>query len=929
MLKSRLLKPLCLLKIFTAVLLFVFVLFSFSLAKTPPESPMLVKDKLLRQILDVFLYTSDIENAFRTAKKGTELFPNSVYWRRWLIKTSLWTQRPKEAYRNLLYLYRRGFDHGVTKQLYNLSLALRKYETALKILENKIKKGELGRLKGIEYLYEAVGEPERGIKFLTEIYQKYRNPEVLKYIARLQYNISPLKSLSTYEKIYREGKLKGEDLLRYVNLLFVKGEIEKAYEVLKSSNSENPDYLEDLSDLAWFLNDYDTALKASLKLIDLGKGREEDYVRVILVLLKRDPSRAKEISMAAFKKFKKPYLFSYVIDAYKKAKDYKGLYHAISSLSREEQRILEEEESFWYAEIETLTKLGELKLAKRTAQEMLKKIPRSSNALITYLWLLIDMKDYKEIKDFLLVWEDRLRKERKALIALSSANALLSRFHKSVIYMKEYLKEEKNPYIIYEISELFDDAGRQKDAEFYRYKAWIKLQRIRKSNPEALKNKTFLEYYIKAGFHFLAPVEIEDMFKKAEKYLNKEKLRDLRLSYELYKGNYYKSEFLIKRKGWRAEDWMALSIALNQYDKDLMRDVLKRSAIALPIRDRVEAFQRIGDINKAQEYAFYGLSENRRDYLLYKQFRDLLVENASNLRAWTGYERRSSVDMFTASLNVRYHLTNKYFMELLHNNIYVSSYSSDSYKDLPSLNWKTMLYLGRRLERGEVKIGVGRSKGVNSNTSLDIAGSFLLSKNINLEFGAGKNMPADETIYLLLGGVKDRAFSALSRAITSRTYLYDRIEYANFFSQDRKKVGYGIQNFMELSRKLRVGYPDYTIRTFLSSGIYKEKGGNKGTLDRIAPFAETKFLPSSFNELGVGFSFGQENRDLFTGLWRPFLDLSLSYNTSYGGGFSISAGVGGEILQQDNLSLECGYNKGFRGTDEDVLRLMIRYYFFF
>jgi hypothetical protein len=240
-----------------------------------------------------------------------------------------------------------------------------------------------------------------------------------------------------------------------------------------------------------------------------------------------------------------------------------------------------------------------------------------------------------------------------------------------------------------------------------------------------------------------------------------------------------------------------------------------------------------------------------------------------------------------------------------------------------------MLYLGRKLEKGEVKIGVGRSEHVDSNTSFDIAGSFYLYKNINLEFGAGKSITTDESIYLLLGGVKDRVFLALSHAITPKTFLYDRIEYANFFSQDRKKVGYGIQNLIELSRKLRAGYPDYTIRAFLSSGIYKEREGDKGTLDKITPFTDTKFLPSSFNELGVGFSFGHENRDLFTRVWRPFLDLSLSYNNRYEGGFSISGGVGGEIFKQDNLSLECGYIKGFGGTAEDVLKLMTRYYLLF
>ena len=887
--------------------------------------PTSKKEEILMLALNTFLYTSDLENAYRVAKKGVELFPNSIYWRSWLAKLSLWTQRPEEAYENLLFIYKKGLKKEVEENLYNLSLTLRKYETALEILEDKVRKGQIDKLEEIVYLYENLGEPEKGISFLTKLYESSKDQRILGYIAQVQYRLSPLKALELYEKLYEQGLLKENDLLNYVNILFVKGETEKAYRVLKGMPIESVEYYENLSDLAWLLKDYDTALMASSKLIELGKEREEDYVRVILVLLEKDFGKVKDLSLNAFKKFKKAYIFYFVAEAYRKDKDYRGLYNILSYLSEEEKRMLEGEEFYWYLKTELFTKLGYLNLARKTAEEMLKRFPNSSDVLITYLWILVDIKDYEKVNEFLMVWEDKLKKDIKALNALSAANALLTRFNRSINYLQEYLREENNPYLIYEISELFYNAGMDNYAEYYRHKAWTQLNKLKENNPELRKDGTFLEYYIRAGMHFLNPAQMEKLFKEAEAYMDNEKYKRLRLSYEFFKGNQDKAEFLIKRKGWEAEDWMKLSMALNQYDKDLMEKVLQKSAIALPIRDRVEAYRRTGNTEHAQEFAFYGLEKNPDDYLLYKQYRDLMIESADNLRINASYTNRSSVDMISTSINLRHHLNRKYFVDLHSDNVYVSSYDSNKYRNLPSFSWMSTLYLGRKLDRGEIKVGVGRSQYVESNTSFELSGKFYIYKNTSVDLGFGKNVRADESVYLLFGGLKDRLFLTLTHALTPKTFVYNRLEYSSFSSQDDEKVGYGFQNYAEIYRKLRVGYPDYTLRTFLSSGFYKEKEGGKGSLDKLTGFTDTKFLPQSFNELGIGFNFGYENRELYTRVWRPFMDISLSFNTRNGLNYSVFFGIGGKILKQDNLSLELGYSRRLRGAVDGFKRFDIRY----
>jgi len=64
-------------------------------------------------------------------------------------------------------------------------------------------------------------------------------------------------------------------------------------------------------------------------------------------------------------------------------------------------------------------------------------------------------------------------------------------------------------------------------------------------------------------------------------------------------------------------------------------------------------------------------------------------------------------------------------------------------------------------------------------------------------------------------------------------------------------------------------------------------------------------------------------------VWRPFFETGLFLNDVIGAGFSMEAGIGGHILEQDHLSVGGSYFKGVQGTTDNILKMYINYFLLF
>ncbi|RUM28549.1 MAG: hypothetical protein DSY32_04190, partial [Aquifex sp.] len=156
--------------------------------------------------------------------------------------------------------------------------------------------------------------------------------------------------------------------------------------------------------------------------------------------------------------------------------------------------------------------------------------------------------------------------------------------------------------------------------------------------------------------------------------------------------------------------------------------------------------------------------------------------------------------------------------------------------------------------------------------------------------------------------------------VTNRMWITLQFSGNKYYATDYTYLGKGFTGYGELTYKLRVGYPDYTFRVYAYGGDFKEEK-SKGIISKLSPYPDFVALPEDFFGLGSGFSFGYENRDSYTRVWRPFMNVDLGYNTVGGflGGFS--AGIGGALFGQDNLAVEINLTRNTGGVEETQVNI--------
>lgn len=71
--------------------------------------------------------------------------------------------------------------------------------------------------------------------------------------------------------------------------------------------------------------------------------------------------------------------------------------------------------------------------------------------------------------------------------------------------------------------------------------------------------------------------------------------------------------------------------------------------------------------------------------------------------------------------------------------------------------------------------------------------------------------------------MKDSIRSTIYYNLTSRISSDISAEFSRYRSQDGKNLGKGYIFSFEGFRKIRAGYPDYTVYTFLRKGNFSEK----------------------------------------------------------------------------------------------------------
>ena len=156
-----------------------------------------------------------------------------------------------------------------------------------------------------------------------------------------------------------------------------------------------------------------------------------------------------------------------------------------------------------------------------------------------------------------------------------------------------------------------------------------------------------------------------------------------------------------------------------------------------------------------------------------------------------------------------------------------------------------------------------------------------------------------------------------------------RYEKAAFYSQDDVYLGESDYFTANVYQQIRDGYPDIRIGVFYDNGYYSETTGSKGVIDTIQT-QNFQVLPRSFYNIGLNIAYGLANREIYTRVWRPYIQILPYYNSDLNDfTFSFEAGYGGKIFQQDHMSIGTSYSDSVNGIGGKVFEIYLNYQFLY
>jgi predicted Zn-dependent protease len=899
------------------------------------------EDEELKLMLNVFLYKSDLENAYKVASIGYKKNKRSFYWNKKMAEICQWTNRSARSMKHLRIMYELNHDEKIEDELIEYGIQSYQYEEIEPLVINKVLRDPSE--KNIDLLilvYTKIGFPEKVVEILREQYNKYKNPMFLTKALELSLEIGDLDLAKKYVNIIEKNRpYTKKDAILIAKYHYITHDIVKAYNSLsyvdnteiKKDSDNNIKYYQFKSDLGWYLQDNLNAAKASKHLMDLNKARLADYERVSFVYQKKNPKLAAEAVKRAYKEYKLSYLFySYANEAINN-KNYTELNELLNTIDVNNSD-LAKEALFWIIKSKVYAHYKNKELEKEALLKALFISPDDYQIKLTLLWSFMEVNDHENLKLILQDMSEHNDLDSSFYLPIASAYFYLQDINRASFYIQEllYLESPVTKLIEFKFLQAYIYQMQNNESSFIKVMQEIKetLKEKAKSNPKLKKQNEYLSNYLRASMYIMKADKFEKKLKKAKKYLSKKNYDEISYSWAIKNAAYEKSLKIYNRMKER-EIWVKFSNSLVFQNHTNIENMLDHYLNILAIGDASQAAHKDGQISLAQTMAFDWLLKNDNNQNAYIKHLDLSKEYSDKFdMKVSSYNRQPLVQKYINIKNKTY-LQNAWYLYTGINYFNNSTLDKNLLLTVPSSIIEVNVKLKKIFNRGYIEAEVEYHDAMRSYMAYFLKASRRMSTDLLASISFSKNKNALEGTQLLLGGKKDMFAVDVIWNILNSTSINFSYEKNSYYSQDNVDLGDGGYGRLNLSHQIRNGYPDLSIGVFYDFGEYDETIGSKGIINKLQG-GEYNVLPSNFYNIGLKFSYGMANSNLYTRVWRPYFEFYPYYNSdtqdyTYG----LHMGYGGKFLHQDHLSIGASYTNSVSGVGGSVFELFLNYRFLY
>ena len=904
--------------------------------KLKDKEPILSsQEESLKLMLQSFLYSNDLENAYKTAKIGLNKYPNKYYWNQKMAEITKWSGRGEEAMKYMMVLNAKKPDPKLENNLIEYGLSAFQYEKIANLVESRARRNPTSKnTKQVTYVYSKVGTPEKAAIFFESEYKKHPSKvEYLTQALQIYMDMGDLDSASKIIKIIEQKKIYTLQNSKIIaHYYYLKHDMQKSYRALEQIKTDKGDeeYYQVKSDLGWYLKKYSPAATASQALIVKGLGRFVDYERVVYVNRELNPELALKTSLVFYKKFHSSYLFySYANSAIELGK-YKELKKLVKEIDKSDSS-LKTEPNYWLIKTNIYHHFKQDEKALFALDKAIEIDPYNMQTQLTAISLYINYKKDTELKVALMQLSQNTMLPVAFYYPLASAYYQLHDINRASYYVDKLL--QLNASVIHNMDFKFLQAdlyAQRNDEGAFRNKIneiSVLLKKELKADFKVKKTDRYLNNYFRAKIHTMNPDKFEKKLKKAKAYLTKEHYDDIAYAWATKNSANEKAHLIYQRTEPKVI-WLQFSNAMQEQNHSEIENLLLAYLHSLPLGDASVAAYEDGQISLSQSLAYEALSKNDDSQNAYIGHVNLSKERSDSFDSKVSYYNRDPLLRKYVEVINKMYLNEGYSFDA-GVNYYLNSSKKKIFLTIPNDTLELNIAVKKIFDKGELEVKGGYYNSMASYPVFEILGEYPLSKSLKVYGSLSKNINAEETTQLLLGGKKDMLSLALKLDVLASTSLELLWQNNSFDSQDDVHIGDGNYGRILFGHQIRNGYPDMRLGIFGDYAKYNEISGSRGVIDELQ-VATKPVLPKEFYNLGLDFAYGMANSNLYTRVWRPYAEVNAFYNSELGDfSYNFNAGYGGKAFGQDHMLIGANYTESVNGVGGSVFEVFLKYQFLY
>ena len=911
---------------------------------------------------DVFLANGDVESAYLVARAAVGHVPEDAAWRERYARAAEWSRRPAEALAAWRWLAEHNGAESAWQSILRLAPGLGDDEALLPALRRQAERAgaQPTDIRALVAAWERVGRPEAALAWLEARWQRAADVFALEQAADLAARMGDRdRAIALNLQLIERSPPTTARLIQLATLEVLAGRYIEAHALLRRfravAGPEARDYWDLLGDLAWMLQEDESAIEAYRKLTARHNIEAGDLDRLVTLLRERHPEEAVRLAQMGFERFHNAGLLLQALEILWEKKDLAAMKKLYADLSAADEQRFARTPYFFALRSQYRQAAADFPGARADLERAIAIAPESTDLRTAMLWLLIDAHDDAALRQALVESAATALNERAVWPAQASGWMQLGEPRRALPWFGRLVHASPQDYLwLTAYADALQQDGQLGAADRVRRHAWT-VVRAAARRPDALKDRQLREAWARmtlaqspgdpslAVIRDLLRLDAQRDAATAERLGGAPNQRERKAATdELVLSWLISTEQQENAKSWlwlrygrklAAPGWAEVSVALASDDAEAAAKLLAERPKELPYRDRVEAARLAKQLQQAQTYAFESQEQHPDDDVLHLQMSQVLLEGANRVVAGAAQSRRGVIGSRPQELGTEVWVTPRLRLAVEWREASQHSLDQAVLTGVPARDRETRLIARRLLDDGWVEFGVGQREGFADSVFGQLRLYQSWGQRLSTLFTAGRNNRTLDSSALAVAGMRDelslRALYTLSRT----EYLSGQLWGARYRSQDGIKLGTASGYDVEAGHRVRIEYPDLTLRLTRSKLSTSTEGTGDEATAVLNPAGVNPgpsfFVPAGSTRDGIGIAVGESARENWTRALRPYAALDLTHNSLSGAGYNAQAGVRGTVIGQDQLSLYWQRARGSGASNDSVLEYGFRYEYFF